>query len=95
MPFYPIDILPHHDAAQAQKLRARWETHEGRTLHEKIIGLIRKGGGEDFLQREFEQGRLSFLKDQWDLAGIKLSSSYYLSLCAHGFRTGLVASARV
>jgi len=72
MSFYPIDILPRYDPARAQKVRTRWGTEDGQAVYEKIVGLIRKGGGEDFLQWDFEKGRLAFVEDQWDLAGIEL-----------------------
>src|SRR5260370_19062776 len=74
MPFERIDLLPSYNIAEARKAWERWEAPEGRQLHEKIVGLIRKGAGEDFLQWEFEQGDLGFIEDQWDLAGIQLFS---------------------
>jgi hypothetical protein len=74
MAFHRIDLLPRYDLDERRKARSRWETEEGRALQEKIINLIRKGAGEDFLQSHFECGTLGFLEDQWDLEGIQLFS---------------------
>jgi hypothetical protein len=73
MSFHRIDLMPSFDRQRARKVRERWESKDGRALHEKIVDLVRKGAGEDFLQWDFEQGQLGFLEDYWDLAGIELS----------------------
>src|SRR5947209_13657315 len=72
MTFQRIDLLPRYDLAEGQKARSRWTDDAGEELHEKIVSLIRKGAGEDFLQWDFEEGRLGFLENQWDLAGFDL-----------------------
>jgi hypothetical protein len=70
--FTPIYLLPQHDIKVRAKYEDRWNTVEGQSLAEKVIEMIRKGGGEDFLQSEFEQGRLDFLESMWDLKGLKI-----------------------
>jgi Pentapeptide repeats (8 copies) len=74
MTFQRIDLLPRYDPAARNKVQSRWEHDDGRSLCERVIEKIRKGAGEDFLQWDFEQGRLGFLEDYWDLAGIQLSN---------------------
>ncbi|MGZ4107170.1 MAG: pentapeptide repeat-containing protein [Tumebacillaceae bacterium] len=70
MPFHRIEMLPNFDALEARQTRSRWNDADG--IKDKIVELIRAGAGEDFLQGEFEAGRLGFVRDQWDLAGIDL-----------------------
>ena len=70
MPFQRIDLLPSYDSAAAIKTRQRWEDAHGQAIHRKITDLIRGGAGEDFLQYEFESGRLSLLKDPWEKQGL-------------------------
>jgi hypothetical protein len=70
MPFNRLDLLPNYDRNEASKSRKRWNENED--LRDKILALVRKGGGEDFLQWDFENGNLGFMEDQWDLAGITL-----------------------
>src|SRR5712692_593911 len=70
--FTPSDRLPLFDPEERGKYRRRWQGEEGRALREKILGMIRTGAGEDFLQWEFEQGRLGFLEDMWDLKGLDI-----------------------
>ena len=72
MTFQRIDLLPRYDLSERNRVRSRWESEEGRSLQERIVDKIRKGAGEDFLQWDFESGRLGFIEDQWDLAGIHL-----------------------
>jgi Pentapeptide repeats (9 copies) len=72
MTFQRIDLLPRYDLDARNKVRSRWKSDEGTALQEKIIELIRKGAGEDFLQWDFESGQLGFMEDYWDLAGIQL-----------------------
>jgi hypothetical protein len=56
MPFHRIDLLPNYDHDQAWKSRERWA--EDGDVSAKVIELIRDGGGEDFLESEFERGQL-------------------------------------
>jgi uncharacterized protein YjbI with pentapeptide repeats len=70
MPFHRIDLLPNYDHDQAWKSRERWAEDGG--VSAKVIELIRDGGGEEFLEREFERGQLGFMKDRWDLAGLRI-----------------------
>ena len=72
MSFSRIDLLPLNNVGEGKIARERWNTEEGRELSERIAVLIRNGGGEDFLQNDFESGDLGFLTDQWDLAGLQL-----------------------
>ena len=54
----------------------RWEL-EGRATTEAVLNLIRKGAGEDFLQGDFEAGRLPVLDDMWDLRGLPLANEEF------------------
>ena len=74
MSFIRLDLLPLYNVDQRNSSRERWEGEEGQTLHEYIMEKIRSGAGEDFLQWDFEQGRLGLIKDYWDLAGFDISS---------------------
>lgn len=70
--FIPIYRLPQYSSTELDKYRNRWEDEHGRRLGEHILRMIREGAGEDFLQWEFEQGRLGFLEDMWDLKGFRI-----------------------
>jgi hypothetical protein len=70
--FQRIDLSPGYDRTRADAVQKRWETPEGRDHVERIIALVRNGGGEDFLQWEFENGSFPLLEDQWDLAGFQM-----------------------
>jgi hypothetical protein len=87
MAFQRIDLLPRYDLDERRKTRSRWENEEGTALHEKIIDLIRKGAGEDFLQSHFEYGTLGFLEDQWDLEGIQLFNENIVFPTGDNFET--------
>ncbi|MGA9363281.1 MAG: hypothetical protein WBW16_02825 [Bacteroidota bacterium] len=69
--FTPIHLLPQNTGGH-RKYKERWETVEGRALHDKILEMIRQGGGEDFLEADFQSGRLGFLEDERDLQGFQL-----------------------
>ncbi|MBA4312877.1 MAG: hypothetical protein C0417_09630, partial [Chlorobiaceae bacterium] len=66
--FTPIHLLPQNTGGHRQ-YKERWETDEGRILHDKILQLIRRGAGEDFLERDFQNGHLGFLENERDLRG--------------------------
>jgi Pentapeptide repeats (9 copies) len=87
MTFQRIDLLPRNNLNERRKARSRWESEEGRSLQEKIIALIRNGAGEDFLQSHFEHGTLSFIEDQWDLAGIQLFNEEIVFPTGDNFET--------
>lgn len=70
--FTPIYLLPQYNTEDLSKYRDRWNTPEGRPLQDKILKMIRNGAGEDFLQWDFEQGKLGFLESMWDLKGINI-----------------------
>jgi len=70
--FTPIHLLP-QNTADNWKYKTRWETDEGKKLHEQIIARIRQGAGENFLEYEFQAGHLGFLKDEGDLRGLQIS----------------------
>jgi uncharacterized protein YjbI with pentapeptide repeats len=70
--FTPIHLLPQYNTKELDKYRDRWKDSDGRRLQDKILGLIRHGAGEDFLQWDFEQGNLGFLENMWDLKGIDI-----------------------
>ncbi len=70
--FTQIYLLPQYNIKELNKYRDRWDDSDGHQLQDKILGLIRDGAGEDFLQRDFEQGNLRFLENMWDLKGINI-----------------------
>jgi len=70
-------LLPHHESLESDKIskyKKRWETEIGKKCYDFIIDKIKKGGGEDFLQWEFEKGTYlnRIMENQWDLKGIKI-----------------------
>ena len=70
MAFTRIDLIPNYDFEEAKRLQRRWtDDPEGPRTYEYILQKIREGGGEDFLQRDFENGKLGLLRDYCDLAG--------------------------
>ena len=70
--FTPIHQLSQNDRNEATRYRERWDSAEGQTLADDLRVRIRNGAGEDFLQWDFEQGRLGFLEDYHDLKGLEL-----------------------
>jgi len=70
--FTPIHLLSRYNPAAAAKYERRWESPEGQPLRSKVLQMIRDGAGEDFLQWEFEQGRLGFLESMYDLKGLQI-----------------------
>src|SRR5712692_2207974 len=70
--FTPIHLLPRFDTGKLDSYQGRWERDEGPDLNQKIVGMIRDGAGEDFLQGEFENDNLGFLESMWDLKGINI-----------------------
>lgn len=70
--FTPVYLLPQFSAKESTKYRERWNGSDGQRLRDQILEMIRNGAGEDFLQWDFEQGRLGFLEDTWDLKGINI-----------------------
>lgn len=70
--FTPIHLLPQFSGKDRAKYEDRWHTQEGQELEKKILAMIHEGAGEDFLQWEFEHGRLGFLEDMWDLKGLTI-----------------------
>ena len=70
--FTPIDRLPQFDPEARTKYQERWDDQDGQTLRETILAMIRVGAGEDFLQGDFEAGRLGFLENMHDLKGLNI-----------------------
>jgi hypothetical protein len=70
--FTPIHLLPRFDTEKLNSYQGRWERDQGPALAKKIIEMIREGAGEDFLQWEFENHKLGFLENMWDLKGINI-----------------------
>jgi hypothetical protein len=74
MSFTRIDLLPSYDLEKKIHALDRWEDEAGTAIYKHVMDLIRKGAGEDFLQWDFEHDKLGFMKDYWDLAGMKIFS---------------------
>lgn len=75
--FTPIHLLPQYSTANQKKYEERWHTSEGRHVQERVLALITRGAGEDFLQWDFEQGSLPILENMWDLKGINLGAAEF------------------
>lgn len=75
--FVSIDRLPQFDPSKREQYRRRWEQQDGRRLSERVLELIRGGAGEDFLQRDFEGGRLAPLEDMHDLKGLTIFDEHF------------------
>ena len=68
--YIPLHQLYGYDPREKNRVQGRWQNTEAEDL---VLELIRNGGGEDFLQWEYENGILSgFLDDPNDLKGIIL-----------------------
>jgi uncharacterized protein YjbI with pentapeptide repeats len=72
--FTQIHLLPQLVSDTSRKMQERWESGDGQKLHSKILGMIRSGAGEDFLQYDFQQRHLSFLEHEHDLRGFKFQN---------------------
>lgn len=71
--FIQINQLNGYEPDVAQRVRSRWEDSKNDQAKNLILGLIKKGGGEDFLQWDYQQGILKdFLDNEWDLRGIQI-----------------------
>ncbi len=70
--FTPIHLLPQFNTKELNIYRDRWNDTDGQRLRDKVLEMIRNGAGEDFLQRDFEQGKLGFLENMCDLKGIDI-----------------------
>ena len=66
----PIHALRQTASVEARRARERWNSPAGETTHTRVVELIGDRAGEDFLQADFEAGRLPVLEDMWDLRGI-------------------------
>lgn len=69
--FQPIHLLD-TNTDELKKYQERWHTTEGYKIQEYIIEKIKNGAGEDFLQYDYEVGKLSILENEWDLRGIEI-----------------------
>ena len=69
--FTSIQLLPQRDIENRRTYRRRWDSHEGRRLHQKILAIIREGVGDDLLSEECA-ANLDLLEDPWDLKGLYL-----------------------
>ncbi len=75
--FRPIHLLPkpiNSDFDKISEYKERWEKGHGEKCYDFVINKIKKGGGEDFLQWDYQQGQdlKHIMKDEWDLKGIKI-----------------------
>ena len=71
--FRPIFLLPGAaDGKERKRLRDRWDSRENDAAAKKVLEMIRAGGGEDFLQGDYESGTFSMLDHFTDLRGIHL-----------------------
>jgi hypothetical protein len=56
--FIPIQLLPLFNPQKREKYENRWHNREGEELRQYITKKIRAGAGEDFLEWDYDQGRL-------------------------------------
>ena len=75
--FVSTDRLLLYKPAKRERYRRRWEQPAGRALRDHVIELIRAGAGEDFLQADFEDGRLAPLENMHDLKGFKIFEEHF------------------
>ncbi|SFM07261.1 hypothetical protein [Halanaerobium salsuginis] len=70
--FIPIHQLNLYNSKEKIEYSDRWEPiNGGEEAYKLVLEKIRNGAGEDFLQRQYEYGKLSgFLDDMYDLKGI-------------------------
>src|ERR1044072_6129221 len=70
--FTPIHQLSQNNRQEAARCRERWDSVAGQALADDLRARIRSGAGEDFLQWDFEQGRLGFHEHYHDMKGLEL-----------------------
>lgn len=71
--FTPIHLLPIYNWKDRDKYQDRWDNNsDGQRIRDEVLKMIRNGAGEDFLQWDFEHGKLGFLESYHDLKGIKI-----------------------
>ena len=75
--FTPIHLLPRYDIGKLDSYQGRWDRDQGPAIAQKIVGMIREGAGEDFLQGEFENHNLGFLESMWDLKGFNIHGEHF------------------
>ncbi|MFH0770095.1 MAG: pentapeptide repeat-containing protein [Candidatus Peregrinibacteria bacterium] len=70
--FTPLHLLPQYSQKEKDRLFDRWQhgTKQGAKDRLAIIEKIKEGGGEDFLQYDFQSGNLPTMENQWDLRGM-------------------------
>ena len=70
--YTPLHLLPQYSQKEKDRLFDRWQhgTRQGAKDRKAIIEKIKEGGGEDFLQYDYESGHLSTMEHQWDLRGM-------------------------
>ncbi|MFA4857953.1 MAG: pentapeptide repeat-containing protein [Candidatus Margulisiibacteriota bacterium] len=74
MVYIPNYLLPQLPVKDVEKIHDRWISFpDGQALQKAILEKIKAGAGEDFLQVDFEAGRLGFIEHQWDLKGFPIS----------------------
>ena len=65
-----IHLLP--GINKGGKYRTRWDDPQGQKDFKYIEKLIKEGGGEDFLENDVDNGKISIIENMWDLKGIRL-----------------------
>lgn len=70
--FTPTHLLPLYSPSERKKYEGRWESTEGRKLKDRILAMIRAGGGEDFLEQLWDEEPQVFLDDSRDLKGLNI-----------------------
>lgn len=70
--FTPIHLLPRYSAERYEKYKDRWNHGEGPTVQEKVLQMLKDGAGEDFLEWDFQNGRLPILEHEGDLRGLTI-----------------------
>jgi hypothetical protein len=69
--YVPIHQFPQSVFDQNREYRKRWESLEGRRVHDQVMNLIREGTGKHFLDTISESEEI--FEDSWDLKGVSVS----------------------
>lgn len=68
--FTSVHLLPQYDVARVSKYKDRWLTGQGLILKDKILSVVKKGGGQENFAREIKAAEAGFFEHPRDLKGL-------------------------